>query len=117
MTRGRKIGERAILWGAKSDRIAFMCPGCDEQHVCSVGTDLDRPRWAWNGDLDRPTLQPSVFIKTGRAVDPNYQPEPDDPPEICHSFVVDGRIQFLGDCTHALAGQSVDLPAPERHQS
>jgi hypothetical protein len=21
-----------------------------------------------------------------------------------------GRIQFLGDCTHALAGQTVDLP-------
>jgi hypothetical protein len=25
-------------------------------------------------------------------------------------FVTDGRIQFLGDCTHALAGQTVDLP-------
>jgi hypothetical protein len=23
--------------------------------------------------------------------------------------VTDGRIQFLGDCTHALAGQTVDL--------
>jgi hypothetical protein len=29
---------------------------------------------------------------------------------VCHSFVTDGRIQFLGDCTHALAGQTVDLP-------
>jgi hypothetical protein len=29
---------------------------------------------------------------------------------VCHSFVVDGRIQFLGDCTHHLAGQTVDLP-------
>ena len=28
----------------------------------------------------------------------------------CHTFVTDGRIQFLGDCTHALAGQTVDLP-------
>ena len=28
----------------------------------------------------------------------------------CHSFVTDGRIQFLSDCTHALAGQTVDLP-------
>jgi len=24
--------------------------------------------------------------------------------------VVDGRMQFLGDCTHALAGQTVDIP-------
>ena len=30
--------------------------------------------------------------------------------EICHSFVIDGRIQFLSDCTHALANQTVDLP-------
>ena len=29
---------------------------------------------------------------------------------VCHSFVTDGRIQFLADCTHALAGQTVDLP-------
>jgi hypothetical protein len=28
----------------------------------------------------------------------------------CHSFVTDGRIQFLSDSTHALAGQTVDLP-------
>jgi hypothetical protein len=29
---------------------------------------------------------------------------------VCHSFVTDGRIQFLSDCTHELAGQTVDLP-------
>ena len=29
---------------------------------------------------------------------------------VCHTFVTDGRIQFLSDCTHALAGQTVDLP-------
>jgi len=30
---------------------------------------------------------------------------------ICHSFVTDGQIQFLGDCTHKLAGRTVPLPA------
>ena len=34
--------------------------------------------------------------------------------DICHSFVTDGRIQFLGDCTHKLAGQTVDLPDWEK---
>jgi hypothetical protein len=29
---------------------------------------------------------------------------------VCHSFVTDGRIQFLTDCTHAFAGRTVDLP-------
>lgn len=28
---------------------------------------------------------------------------------VCHSFVRDGRIEFLGDCTHELAGKSVAL--------
>ena len=28
----------------------------------------------------------------------------------CHSFVTDGRIQYLDDCTHELRGQTIDLP-------
>ncbi len=35
----------------------------------------------------------------------------------CHTFITDGRIQFLGDCSHKLAGQTVDLPAwPEERE-
>lgn len=30
-------------------------------------------------------------------------------PKICHSFITDGEIQFLNDCTHKLAGHTVDL--------
>lgn len=29
---------------------------------------------------------------------------------LCHSFVTDGKIQFLNDCFHSLKGQTVDLP-------
>ena len=29
---------------------------------------------------------------------------------ICHHFVTEGKIQFCGDCTHALRGQTVELP-------
>jgi hypothetical protein len=36
--------------------------------------------------------------------------ESDDGQVVCHSFVIDGRIQFLSDSTHVLAGQTVDLP-------
>lgn len=32
------------------------------------------------------------------------------PPYVCHSFVRNGRIEYLGDCTHHLKGQTVDLP-------
>ncbi len=40
--------------------------------------------------------------------EPSYNPAAFDDPgkhvqKACHTFVTDGRIQFLGDCTHALA--------------
>lgn len=88
----------------------FWCPGCDHAHCIHVAGEGPHPRWGWNGNVDKPTFTPSILVKTGRAVDPAFEPEPGDPPEVCHSFVTDGRIQFLGDCTHALAGQTVDLP-------
>jgi len=54
--------------------------------------------WTFNGNDEAPTFSPSLLL--------NGQ----NPPRICHSYVTDGRIQFLGDSTHALAGQTVDLP-------
>lgn len=90
----------------RSDKlIQFYCPGCQRSHAIQSGSDFG-PNWTWNGSLDRPTFTPSVLVTydgkdagIGRA-----------PPAVCHSFVTDGRIQFLTDCTHALAGQTVDLP-------
>ena len=85
---------------------SFWCPGCDEAHSLRVGQPSGL-NWSFNGNLDAPTFQPSVLV-TWRGPPPR---EPDDPPDrICHSFVTDGRVQFLADCTHALAGQTVPLP-------
>lgn len=70
------------------------------------------PRWQWNGDANRPTFSPSILVTWGEPSD--VEGEFDDPAKdqkrVCHSFVTDGRIQFLGDCTHQLKGQTVDLP-------
>ncbi len=114
MSRHLTKGERAVLWGEHHNRLAFHCPGCADTHVMSVadsGRENDnRPRWTWNGSLDRPTLQPSLLVRTGAAVDPTIVWEEGDPPLVCHSFITDGRIQFLTDSTHALAGQTVDIP-------
>ncbi len=60
------------------------------------------PSWEFNGDYDRPTFQPSVLVTWG--------PPENRAKHVCHSFVTEGQIQFLGDCTHALAGQTVPLP-------
>jgi hypothetical protein len=55
--------------------------------------------WQFNGDVEKPTFTPSLLAFNSPP--PNGR---------CHSFVKDGRIQFLGDCTHELKGQTVDLP-------
>ncbi|MDE2344640.1 MAG: ammonia monooxygenase [Betaproteobacteria bacterium] len=87
-------------------KVAFWCPGCNEAHALRIEGD-GRPKWGFNGNPDAPTFTPSVKV-TWDVPPPR---ERDDPPaECCHSFVRDGRIQFLGDCTHALANQTVDLP-------
>lgn len=104
-------------------RVAFECPGCGHIHAVTVADDgRHHPGHAWgfNGDGDRPTFTPSILVRTPEWVPPvtgenleewKRNPWPQTKVEtVCHSFVTDGRIQFLGDCTHALAGQTVDLP-------
>lgn len=71
------------------------CPACGFGHLFEVN------RWTFNGDEERPTFSPSMLVHPN----PNANP----PSPLCHSFVRDGRIEFLSDCTHALAGQTVDL--------
>lgn len=107
-------------------RASFKCPGCHLYH--SMPVDGRPSAWQFNGDNDRPTFSPSILARGGCCYEPNLHESevarglPDEcdkgrPDEdgismchICHSFVRDGRIEFLGDCTHALAGQTVDLP-------
>lgn len=89
-----------------------MCPGCKATHYIAVEVPLGNgAAWTFNGSEDAPTFSPSLLVRTGRAVVPTYEPEPDDPPEVCHSFIRDGRWEFCGDSTHSLAGQTVPLPA------
>ena len=54
--------------------------------------------WQFNKDYESPTVSPSLLVTNHKK---NYR---------CHSFIREGKIQFLNDCTHKLAGQTVDLP-------
>lgn len=83
--------------------VIFWCPGCDHPHSINVKTDT-RPRWVWNGDMVEPTFSPSILVTTRWS-----QNEPDMKDDVCHSFVRDGMIEFLGDCTHKLKGQTVPI--------
>lgn len=85
--------------------VRFYCPGCKRHHHIQQGSD-EGPNWSWNGSLDKPTFTPSVLV----TYDGPDAGQNGAPPAVCHSFVTDGRIQFLSDCTHHLAGQTTDLP-------
>lgn len=95
-------------------RLGFWCPGCDMMHVVRIAGD---GAWSFNGDLVRPSFQPS--IKTA-----GFEPITDDEadrimaggkveprPFLCHCYITDGLISFLPDSTHLLAGKTVPVPA------
>jgi hypothetical protein len=85
-----KLNTSTQSWGTK---YLFWCRGCGCHHSYDVRNDGNRPSWTFNGDLERPTFAPSLFY----------------PDRVCHLFLVNGEIQYLGDCTHHLAGQTVPL--------
>jgi len=84
--------------GGKIVAYSFVCPGCGYKHTPYIEEGYG-PKWGFNGSEELPTFTPSILFRTG---DKNG-------PIVCHSFVTDGRIQFLTDSTHKLAGQTVDL--------
>lgn len=112
----RKVGRLSSkLRRAEGGRILFWCPGCDGAHQVQIG-EGPGPRWDYNGNAEAPAFTPSILVQ---GIQPLTDEERDviiaggkieKRPLLCHSFVTNGRIQFLGDCTHALAGQTVDLP-------
>lgn len=96
---------RTVKAGDKTyEALLFVCPGCvaggpegyDGIHLLPVNAEnVDKPSWAWNGDLEKPTLSPSILSQ-------GYSR--------CHSFLTDGMFNFLKDSDHPLAGKSVPLP-------
>lgn len=82
----------------------IFCPACKCGHL------FDK-RWTFNGDQEKPTFRASYLVhhvdgyndpKTGEVI---YKPT-----LRCHNYVTDGNIQFLSDCEHEMANQTVPLP-------
>jgi hypothetical protein len=82
------IGEWRQYW--------FQCPGCLNCHGVTIAPP--NAKWTFNGSLDRPTFAPSLLCNK------------DDPANRCHLFLRDGKIEYLADCHHALAGKTVECP-------
>jgi hypothetical protein len=106
MPKAKKVSE---------NRVAFYCQGCKGSH------QIDPGRWEFNGDFERPTISPSILVNSMHYPEGGKWPTDSEHarmmageriegvPSICHSFVRDGRIEYLNDCTHELRGQTVDL--------
>jgi hypothetical protein len=79
----------------------FDCPACGIGHSCRIGAQQPGlPLWSFNGNLDAPTFHPSLVVRWTRR----------ELSVLCHSFIRDGRMQFLSDCTHEFAGRTVEIP-------
>jgi hypothetical protein len=103
----------------QDELMSFFCPACNESHSINVATDGCGHQWSWNGSDSAPTFSPSILVTGMQTINDasgNWAGEwvrdadGKGVPQLCHSFVVDGRTQYLDDCKHALAGQTVDLP-------
>lgn len=76
------------------DEWLFWCPGCGSCHYINS-------RWRLSGESSLPTVSPSILVR-GHDNDTAKDTR-------CHLFIRNGQIRYLGDCTHALAGQTVPM--------
>lgn len=103
MVRHVRDGERQY------DALMFCCPGCKGDdgegsglHILPIrgkGNTEGHPSWTWDGNLEAPTVEPSILTKWGL-----------EGSIICHSYLRNGVFEYLGDCTHKYANQKVALP-------
>jgi hypothetical protein len=86
------VSARTVVFPVLNEPNTFIF-GCDGSG-CAHGNDA---RWTFDGDLVNPTISPSVLSEGEKR---------------CHFFVKKGRIQYLNDSQHELAGQTVDMTPP-----
>ena len=88
-----------VLYGYR-----FYCPGCKDYDVVRTGPAGSGPVWSFTGTVNNPTIRPSLLKRWGRGGGDTQLRL-----MCCHAFITDGKIEFLGDCSHSLAGVTVEL--------
>jgi len=111
-----------VVERCRDGKLMFGCPGCGLAHEVNVDRP-ERPRWEWNRDMVCPTFKPSILVRgTRRITDEEAErimagEKLERVKLVCHSFVTDGQIRFLGDCTHEHAGKTLPLPPIENEDA
>lgn len=110
----------------EATHLTIKLPGPSGKKTLPVmigGTRAGTNNWTWNGSIEAPTLKPSVLTASGHF-DSNFKPgdpcwckynneHPNEPPIFdcwrCHTWIADGKAEFLADSTHEHAGKTLEL--------
>lgn len=106
--------------GSTEQRLVYWCQGCEDTHQVRINA-AGRPSWTWDGNAENPTFEPSVLTTQGHYVGGGKVGDSgctcletfedyDFKCYRCHTFIRGGMVQFLSDCTHKFAGQTLPLP-------
>ena len=113
--------EPEIVLISDGSHVRFWCPACQIPHrVRITGPNA----WVWNQSVYEPTLDISVLVTSGHYLPGGCnthdcwctynKDHPEDTPHFlctkCHSFVKDGNISFLEDCSHSFKGLTLPIP-------
>lgn len=99
----------------------FWCPGCKCGHAVWVtrANGHTGATWGFNGNMEKPTFQPSLLIHYDTWYPPvtpenldQWKREPwqqEKRSMICHSVVTDGVIHYCADSTHEFSGKAIPM--------
>ncbi len=108
----------------QGERFWFWCSGCETHHAFTtkLASGETGPCWQFDGNETSPTFSPSLLCnpKIRKVCDCPDSEEcvrddhayPAYGHHRCHLFLRAGMVQYLGDCTHKLKGQTVPVESP-----
>lgn len=94
--------ERTYREDGREFGVRVFCPGCQEPHVLPTSGEVF---WSFNGDMESPGFRPNLLISAFKVVGTQVVRVTK-----CHSNIRAGRIEYLLDSDHDLAGESIELP-------
>lgn len=81
--------------------LVYWCPGCQCGHgIWLVKKNGKDAVWQCVSRGETLTFQPSFMHERTDESGKRF---------VCHLFIRDHKLQFLGDCTHALADKTVPM--------
>lgn len=77
----------------KDGRVLIPCVACECLHSVNILNTRNEDTWRFNNNLVSPTLTPAIKIQYAGG-------------HVCSSLVINGKIKYLSESTHNLAGKT-----------